>query len=50
MYVPELTPEIADLKARVRAFVETEAYALEERIVATGRIDEDEFRKMIGEG
>ncbi|MFN8223902.1 MAG: acyl-CoA dehydrogenase family protein [Gaiellales bacterium] len=41
MFVPELTSEIAELKARVRAFVETEAYALERQIVASGHIDED---------
>lgn len=41
MFVPELSPEIAELKARVRAFVETEAYALERQIVESGRIDED---------
>lgn len=40
MFVPELTPEIADLKARVRAFVESEVYPLESAIVESGRIDE----------
>ncbi len=39
MIVPELSPEIADLKARVRRFVEEEAYPLERRIVETGAID-----------
>ncbi len=46
MHVPELSPEIAALKARVRQFVETEAYALEELIVATGRIDEDAVARL----
>lgn len=41
MIAPELPPEIADLKARVRRFVEDEAYPLEQRIVETGAIDPD---------
>ncbi|MGL6279024.1 MAG: acyl-CoA dehydrogenase family protein, partial [Gaiella sp.] len=41
MLVPELTPEIADLKARVRRFVEEEVYPLEQRIVEAGAIDHD---------
>ncbi|MSO58462.1 MAG: acyl-CoA dehydrogenase [Thermoleophilia bacterium] len=41
MHVPELTPELADLKARVRRFVEEEAYPVEERILELGRIDEE---------
>lgn len=40
MHVPELPPEIADLKARVRRFVEEEAYPVEQRILETGRVDE----------
>ena len=40
MFVPELSPEIADLKARVRAFVESDVYALESAIVESGHIDE----------
>lgn len=48
MYVPELSPEIADLKARVRAFVESEVYPLEQRIVESGRIDEHEVAALKG--
>ncbi len=40
MHVPELPAEIADLKARVRRFVEEEAYAVERAIYETGTIDE----------
>ena len=41
MYVPELPTEIAELKARVRRFVEEEAYAVERSILETGAVDED---------
>ena len=41
MHVPELDPETAALKARVRRFVEEEVYPLEVRIAETGVIDED---------
>ena len=41
MYVPELPAEIADLKARVRRFVEEEVYPSRRQIVETGAIDED---------
>jgi acyl-CoA dehydrogenase len=40
VFVPELSPEIADLKARVRQFVEEHVYPLEQQIVETGAIDE----------
>ena len=36
MIVPELPAEIRDLKTRVRAFIETEVYPLEQRINETG--------------
>jgi acyl-CoA dehydrogenase len=42
VFVPELPPEIADLKARVRRFVEEEAYAVERSILERGSVDEDE--------
>ena len=40
--VPELPPEIRDLKERVGRFVEEEVYPLEERIAERGSIDEAE--------
>jgi acyl-CoA dehydrogenase len=40
VFVPELSPEIADLKARVRQFVEEHVYPLEQQIVEAGAIDE----------
>jgi alkylation response protein AidB-like acyl-CoA dehydrogenase len=40
--VPELPPEIRELKERVGRFVEEEAYSLEERIAERGSIDADE--------
>ncbi len=46
MYVPELPTEIAELKARVRRFVEEEAYAVERSILATGAIDEDAVAEL----
>jgi acyl-CoA dehydrogenase len=42
MIVPELPPEIRELKERVGRFVEEEAYPLEERIAERGSIDSDE--------
>jgi alkylation response protein AidB-like acyl-CoA dehydrogenase len=39
MVVPELPADIRALKARVREFVETEAYPVEQRIAEHGRID-----------
>src|SRR5690348_511171 len=39
MVVPELPPEIRELKERVGRFVESEAYPLEERIAERGSID-----------
>lgn len=44
--VPELTPEIAELKAKVARFVEDEVYPLEERIAASGAIDRAEVRAL----
>ena len=40
MHVPELPAEIADLKSRVRAFVEEEAYPVELQILENGAVDE----------
>ena len=42
MIVPELPPEIRELKERVCRFVEEEAYPLEERIAERGSIDAEE--------
>src|SRR5262249_25532143 len=39
MVVPELPPEIRELKERVGRFVEAEAYPVEQRIVERGSID-----------
>jgi acyl-CoA dehydrogenase len=39
MVVPELPPEIAELKERVRAFVESEVFPLETKIAEAGEID-----------
>jgi len=39
MVVPELPPEIAELKDRVRAFVESEVFPLEAQIAEAGEID-----------
>src|SRR5262245_65812589 len=39
MIVPELPPEIRELKERVGRFVEAEAYPLEERIAERGSIE-----------
>jgi alkylation response protein AidB-like acyl-CoA dehydrogenase len=41
VHVPELPPDIAELKTRVRRFVEEEAYSVETRILETGAIDEE---------
>lgn len=41
MHVPELDHEIQALKARVRSFVEDEAYPLETAIAQSGTIDEE---------
>jgi acyl-CoA dehydrogenase len=41
LIVPELPPEIAELKARVAAFVEDEVFPLEQRVAEAGRIEED---------
>lgn len=46
MHVPELEPEIAELKARVRRFVEEDAYPLERRIAETGLIDEEAVAEL----
>jgi alkylation response protein AidB-like acyl-CoA dehydrogenase len=42
MVVPELPPEIRELKERVARFVEEEVYPLEQRIAVSGAIDEAE--------
>ncbi len=52
MVVPELTPEIRELKSRVARFVEQEAYPVEERIAERGSIDQaevDELRRKARE-
>ena len=46
MIVPELPPEIRELKARVRRFVEQEAYPLEARIAERGAIDAGEVDEL----
>jgi acyl-CoA dehydrogenase len=46
MIVPELPPEIRELKERVGRFVEQEAYPLEERIAERGSIDQDEIEAL----
>jgi alkylation response protein AidB-like acyl-CoA dehydrogenase len=40
--VPELPPEIRELKERVAEFIEEEVYPLEQRIAVSGAIDETE--------
>jgi alkylation response protein AidB-like acyl-CoA dehydrogenase len=44
--VPELPPEIRDLKARARRFVEEELYPAEQRIAERGEVDEDEVEAL----
>jgi acyl-CoA dehydrogenase len=46
MLVPELPAEIAELKARVASFVETEGYPLEQRIAERGSIDSAEVEAL----
>ena len=46
MIVPELPPEIRELKERVGRFVEEEAYPLEQRIAERGSIDSDEVEAL----
>jgi acyl-CoA dehydrogenase len=46
MLVPELPAEIAELKARVASFVETEGYSLEQRIAERGSIDSAEVEAL----
>ena len=46
MIVPELPPEIAELKARVRRFVEEEVYPLEARVARRGSIDPAEVDEV----
>src|SRR6186997_1392353 len=46
MVVPELSPEIRELKARVARFVEEEAYPLEGRIAERGSIDPSEVEAL----
>ncbi|HEY4235911.1 MAG TPA: acyl-CoA dehydrogenase family protein [Gaiellaceae bacterium] len=52
MIVPELPPEIRELKSRVSRFVEQEAYPVEVRIAERGSIDQaevDELRRKARE-
>ena len=52
MIVPELPPEIRELKSRVGRFVEQEAYPVEARIAERGSIDQaevDELRRRARE-
>jgi acyl-CoA dehydrogenase len=44
--IPDLTPEIHDLKAAVGRFVEAEVYPLEARIAERGSIDPDELSAL----
>jgi alkylation response protein AidB-like acyl-CoA dehydrogenase len=44
--VPDLTPEIRDLKVAVGRFVEAEVYPLEARIAERGSIDPDELSAL----
>ena len=46
MIVPDLTPEIHDLKAAVGRFVEAEVYPFEARIAERGSIDPDELSAL----
>jgi alkylation response protein AidB-like acyl-CoA dehydrogenase len=46
--VPELTPELRELKERVRRFVEDEGYPVEARIAARGAIDSEEIDALRG--
>ena len=46
MIVPELPPEIRELKSRVGRFVEQEAYPVEARIAERGSIDQDEVDEL----
>jgi acyl-CoA dehydrogenase len=44
--IPGLTPDLADLKARARAFVEAEVWPVEARVAERGAIDEDEYQEL----
>jgi acyl-CoA dehydrogenase len=46
MVVPELPPEIRDLKARAAKFVEEHLYPAEERIAESCEIDRDEVKRL----
>jgi acyl-CoA dehydrogenase len=46
MVVPELTPEILELKKRAARFVEEELYPAEARVVERGEIDHDEVHHL----
>jgi alkylation response protein AidB-like acyl-CoA dehydrogenase len=48
MVVPELTPEIRDLKERAARFLEEEVYPVERRIAARGSIDRDDVDALRG--
>ena len=46
MIVPELTPEIRELKARAARFVEEELYPAEERVLERGSIDKADVQAL----
>src|SRR5919109_5022699 len=46
MVVPELAPEIRELKGRAARFVEEELYPVEQRIVERGSIDTTEIKGL----
>jgi acyl-CoA dehydrogenase len=48
LIVPELTPEIRELKERARRFVEEELYPAEARIAESGEIDMAEVKALKG--
>lgn len=48
--VPELTPELRELKERVRRFIEEEGYAVEARIAQRGSIDPGEVDALRQKG
>ncbi len=50
MHVPELSPEIAELKARARRFIEEEAYPVEQRIATLGRLDDEAVAELRRKG
>jgi acyl-CoA dehydrogenase len=46
MIVPELSPEIRELKERLARFMEQGVYPLEQRIAERGAIDDEEVREL----